>query len=156
MTIEEALARSALNLGRIADALEALVNSQGIVPGTNVPGAAPWVTVEEIEPEPEKKPASKKKATKKKASKKKASKKQTVGKKEEEAEVTLTIKDDVRPVLKRLREDKSHAAVKSLLKTYGASTLQQLEEKNFANVIADALEQLGEEVQDELDLDDDL
>jgi hypothetical protein len=34
MTIEEALARSALNLGRIADALEALVNSQGIVPGT--------------------------------------------------------------------------------------------------------------------------
>jgi phytoene dehydrogenase-like protein len=139
MTIEEALARSALNLGRIADALEALVNSQGIVPGTKV-------TVEEIEPEPEKKPASKKKA----------SKKQTVGKKEEEAEVTLTIKDDVRPVLKRLREDKSHAAVKSLLKTYGASTLQQLEEKNFANVIADALEQLGEEVQDELDLDDDL
>jgi hypothetical protein len=105
MTIEEALARSALNLGRIADALEALVNSQGIVPGTKV---------------------------------------------------TLTIKDDVRPVLKRLREDKSHAAVKSLLKTYGASTLQQLEEKNFANVIADALEQLGEEVQDELDLDDDL
>jgi phytoene dehydrogenase-like protein len=149
MTIEEALARSALNLGRIADALEALVNSQGIVPGTKV-------TVEEIEPEPEKKPASNKKATKKKASKKKASKKQTVGKKEEEAEVTLTIKDDVRPVLKRLREDKSHAAVKSLLKTYGASTLQQLEEKNFANVIADALEQLGEEVQDELDLDDDL
>lgn len=143
MTLEECFHRIAINSGRIADALEAIAASQGIVP--EAPG----------EEEPAKKPATKKKVTKKKASKKKASKK-TVGKKEEPAETDLTIKDDVRPVLKKLREEVSHAAVKGLLKKYGASTLQQLEARNYQNIIDDALEQLGDsDGQDELDLEDD-
>lgn len=129
-------------LKRIADSLEAIAANQGIV--ADVPGD-----------EPEAKPpaASKKKASKKKASKKKASKK-TVGKKKEEVETELTIKDDVRPVLKRLRAEVSHAAVKSLLKKHGASTLQQLEPEKFQLVIDDANAELGVDPDDD-DLDDD-
>jgi hypothetical protein len=146
MTIEN-------NLKRIADALEALVASQGIVPEQldlvdDAPGAE--------KPEPEKKPAAKKtskKKTSKKVSKKKTGKK--VGKPKEEVETDLTIKDDVRPVLKRLREEVSHAAVKSLLKKHGASTLQQLDPSKFENIIADALNELGEDPDDDDLLGDD-
>jgi FtsZ-interacting cell division protein YlmF len=145
MTIEEALSRLAINTGRIADALEAIANSQGIVP--EAPG------------EPEKKEPAKpaaKKTTKKKASKK-ASKKKTVGKETEKSESKLTIADDVRPVLKRLRDEVNHAAVKSLLKKYGASTIPTLDPKHFENIIADALKELGdaEDDADDIDLDDD-
>lgn len=144
MTIEEALARQALNLGRIADALEAIATSQGIVSGETPP-----------EPVADEQPTTKKKATKKKASKKKAAKKTTVGKKKEaEAETELTIKDDVRPVMKRLRAEVSHAAVKSLLKAHGASTMQQLDPGKFQSIIDAALEELGEDP-DDLGLDDD-
>lgn len=145
MTIEDALSRLSINTGRIADALEAIASNQGIV--SDAPGD-----------EPVAKPASKKKTTKK-ASKKKTSKKTTVGKKDE-PETDLTIKDDVRPVLKRLREEVSHAAVKSLLKKYGASTLQQLESSRFQDIIDDANAELGIDPDDDddagLDDDDDL
>lgn len=135
-------------LKRIADALEAIAANQGIVP--DVPGD-----------EPAAKPAASKKTSKKtskKASKKtskKASKKTAVGKPKEETETELTIKEDVRPVLKRLRDEVSHAAVKSLLKKHGASTIQQLEESKYQRIIDDALEELGEE-DDGLGDDDDL
>lgn len=146
MTIEEVLSRLAINTGRIADALEAIASGQGIVP--EAPG------------EPEKKEPAKKATTKKKASKKaskKTASKKTVGKKAEESESKLTIKDDVRPVLKRLRDEVNHAAVKSLLKKYGASTIPTLDPKHFENIIADALKELGEaeDDADDIDLDDD-
>lgn len=162
MTIEETLSRLAINSGRIADALEAIAGSQGIVP--DMPGDDDEKPVAKKKATTKKKTA-KKTATKKKASKKKASKK--VGKKKAEVETDLTIKDDVRPVLKQLREEVSHAAVKSLLKKHGASTIQQLDPANFQRIIDDANAELGidpddddaddidDELQDELDLDDD-
>jgi hypothetical protein len=145
MTLEESFARLALNSGRIADALEAIAGSQGIVSGEIPPGDAPAET----------KPAASKKTTKKAAKKKTV--KKTVGKKEApaEEESELTIKDDVRPVLKRLRDEVSHAAVKSLLKKYGASTIQQLDSKNFQRIIDDAIEDIGEPEDAGLDDDDD-
>lgn len=111
------------NMKRIADALEALVSSQGIVPGSETA-------------EKDTKPA-----TKKKADKQTTVGKPTPDKKKDDAPA-LTIKHDVRPVLKRLRDEVSQAAVKSLLKKYNASTIQQLDEKDFARVIADAEEDL--------------
>jgi hypothetical protein len=151
MTIEEVLSRLAINTGRIADALEALASSQGIVP--EAPGEP--VKKEPAKKEPEKATATT--TTKKKASKK-ASKKKVVGKKTEESESTLTIADDVRPVLKRLRDEVNHAAVKSLLKKYGASTIPTLDPKHFANIIADANKELGDadDDADDIDLDDDV
>jgi len=153
MTIEEALSRLAINTGRIADALEALASSQGIV--KDLPGG---------DDEKPAKPAEKK-VTKKKASKK-ASKKKVVGKETEKSEPKLSLTDDVRPVLKRLRDEVSHAAVKSLLKKYGASTVPTLDPKHFENIVADALKEIGDDddaddidtvEQDDLldDLDDD-
>ncbi len=130
MTIE-------VELKRIANALEALATSQGIVSG-------------ELPPDnhgEETKPAASKKTAKKTANKKvnKKTNKKTVGKKDDPADATdLTIKEDVRPVLKRLRDEVSHAAVKSLLKKYGASTIQQLDPKNFQRIIDDAIEDIGE------------
>jgi glycerate-2-kinase len=144
MTIEEALSRLAMNTGRIADAMEAIASNQGIV--ADVPG------------DDSKPPASKKK-TAKKASKKKTGNKTKVGKPEEPTETDLTIKDDVRPVLKRLREEVNHAAVKSLLKKHGASTLQQLDPSKFQRIIDDANAELGDadDIDDAgLDDDDDL
>lgn len=146
MTIEEALSRLALNTGRIADSLEALVGAQGIVPET--PGADDKQDELDLPP-----PPAKKKASKKKASKKKASKKTTVGKKEEKTEPTLDLKADVRPIMKELQSKVSGAAVKSLLKKYGASTLPSLEARHYENIVADAKEQLaGVDDDDDLDL----
>lgn len=147
MTIEEVLSRLAINTGRIADALEAIASGQGLVP--EAPG-------EPEKKEPAQKEPAKKAASKKKASKKATTKKKTVGKKTEEKETKLTIEDDVRPVLKRLRDEVSHAAVKSLLKKYGASTVPTLDPKHFENVIADALKELGDAEDDADDIDDDL
>ena len=146
MTIEEVLSRLAINTGRIAAALEAIANSQGIVSGELPPNNEDDES-EEVQP----KPAAKKKTKKKTSKKKKASNKQKVGKDDDDDDNSgLTIVDDVRPVLKKLREEVSHAAVKSLLKRYGAITLKDLKEKDYAKVIADAMEELGDE-----DLDDD-
>jgi len=113
-----------VELKRIADALEAITSNQGIV--ADVPGDKPAA-----------KPTASKKTAKKKTNKK------VVGKKPAAADTDLTIKDDVRPVLKRLREEVSHAAVKSLLKKYGASTLQQLDASRFEAIINDACDELG-------------
>jgi hypothetical protein len=137
MTIEETLSRLAINSGRIAEALEALVTAQGIVP--DVPGG-------DEKPEPAKKKASKKKASKKTT-------KKTVGKTEEPAEPTLDLKEDVRPIMKQLQSKVSGAAVKSLLKKYGASTLPTLEPRHYENIVADAKEQLAGVVDDDDDLD---
>lgn len=141
------------DLTRIADALEAIASAQGIVPEPKTedePAAA------KKRQAATKKKTAKKAATKKKAAKKKASKK--VGKKKAEPETTLTLKDDVRPVLKRLRDEVNHAAVKSLLKKYGASTVPQLDEQHFERIVADAYAELGEDVpgDDADDIDDDL
>lgn len=131
MTIE-------VELKRIADALEAISASQGIVSGELPPDNHG----EETKPAGRKKTGKK---TSKKTSSKKPDPKKTVGKKDDPADATeLTIKEDVRPVLKRLRDEVSHAAVKSLLKKYGASTIQQLDPKNFQRIIDDAIEDIGE------------
>jgi Ca2+-binding EF-hand superfamily protein len=50
----------------------------------------------------------------------------------------------VRAALKELQETINQAAVKSLLKKYGASTLGQLSEKKYQRVIDDAKEQVEE------------
>lgn len=145
MNIEEALSRLAINTGRIADALEAISSSQGIVAD---PKPAP--AANEDKPAP----AKKKKTTKKKVVKKKASETK-VGKETPEPTTSLTIKDDVRPVLKRLRDEVNHAAVKSLLKKYGASTIPTLDPKHYEGIIADALAELGDDDDDLSDFDDD-
>ena len=149
MTIESDFASIKINLGRIAEALEALVASQAIVP--DVPG----------EPEPEKKAPAKKKAAAKKATTKKApakkkAAKKAPAKKEEKAETKLTIKDDVRPVLKRLRDEVNHAAVKSLLKKFGANTIQDVDEKDYARLIEATKAELGDEDDEQEDLFDDI
>jgi hypothetical protein len=107
------------NLKRIADALEALVNAQGIVaePATKA--------------EPAKKPAAKKPAAEKKA----PGKKPAAEKKEKPA--ALSIKDDIRPLMKQLRTEVGPAAVKTILKKYDATTLQQLDAKDYSKVIID-------------------
>lgn len=151
MTIESDFASIKINLGRIADSLEALAANQGIVP--DAPG----------EPEPEKKAPAKKKAatTKKAAAKKKApakkkATKKAPAKKDEKAETKLTIKDDVRPILKRLRDEVNHAAVKSLLKKFGANTIQDVDEKDYARLIEATKAELGDEDDEQEDLFDDI
>lgn len=149
MTIESDFASIKINLGRIADSLEALASSQGIVP--EPPG----------KPEPEEKaPAKKKAAPKKKAAAKKApakkkATKKAPAKKEETAESKLTIKDDVRPILRRLRDEVNHGAVKTLLKKFGANTIQDVEEKDFERLIELAKAELGDEDDEQEDMFDD-
>lgn len=103
-------------LARIADALEGLLAEHGHVPTSPT-------TVEEKPP--------------KKASKKKG-KKQTIGKDKDKPDPDAPDLNAVRDVLHQLKAGVSQAAVKSLLKKYGASTLGQVDEKHYANVIADA------------------
>lgn len=99
------------SLERIADALEAIVQSQGIVAGT-------------VEPQPVKK-ASKKKAAS-----------QVVGKVEKQdgdaSEATI---EGVREALKQVRAEVSQAKMKSILKKFGASTLKQMDKRHYANAI---------------------
>ena len=119
MTIEEALARQALNLGRIADALEAIAANQGIVSEPTAP--------------------AKKKAAKKKTSKKAAAKNKgevTVGKQvdiDDEVEWTLPM---VRAELHKLQEQENQAAVKSVLKKFGGSTLKQIKDNKYGDLVA--------------------
>jgi hypothetical protein len=107
------------SLKRIADALEALVANQGIV--ADLPG----------EEETPKKAPAKKAASKKAPAKKTGTSKKTTAKKEEKKEEKkdeskkLTLKGDVRPVMKQLRADVGPEAVKTILSKYGATTLQQ-------------------------------
>jgi DNA repair exonuclease SbcCD nuclease subunit len=148
MTFEQALATLAINTGRIAEALEALVGAQGIVPGADTPkptkekATKPPAQKELLDDDDDDEPVVEKPKNKK-ASKKKG-KTTVVGKekKDDDDAPKLTIKDDVRPVLKRLRDEVSHAAVKSLLKKYNVSTIQQLKEKDYPRIIADAEEDL--------------
>ena len=122
MSLENNLAKLVSVNERIATALEALAGAQGIVPGETIAEAV------EAAAEPAKKAPAKKAPAKKAPAKKTAAK--------------LTIKGDVRPILKRLRDEVSHDAVKALLKKYGATTIQQLDEKDYAAIIADAQEDL--------------
>jgi hypothetical protein len=126
MTIESDLKSIDTNLGRIAAALEALLAERGYVP------TGP-TTVEDPDDDEEPTPTPKKKK----------GKKTTVGKtdkkKGDDTELTLP---DVRAELKILQETINQAAVKSLLKSYGASTLGQLSEKKYQRVIDDAKAQV--------------
>lgn len=152
MTIEEALAKLAINTGRIAEALEALVSDKGIVPDDTRLGVP---TTDDSEPvkKKKKKVAKKKPVTKKKpATKKKTTKSKTVvgkSENEDEAESRLSLSKDVRPVLKRLRFEISSAAFKSLLKKYGASTVPDIDPKDYKRIVEDALRDLGEEEKEE-------
>ena len=127
MTIESDLKSIDENLGRIAAALEALLAERGYVP------TGP-TTVELDEEEETPTPKKKKKDKRKKTQVGKPDKK-----KDDDAELTLP---DVRAELKILQETVNQAAVKSLLKQYGASTLGQLAEKKYQRVIDDAREQV--------------
>lgn len=130
MTIDESFARLVLNTTRIAEALEAIASSQGIV--TN-----PADTQEQLDLEPvdnsHKKPAAIK-AEKKKTAKKKSKAKEAkivVGKVDDDEDaVDFTLKD-IRGLLHKLQEQENQAAVKSILKAQGASTLGQVDEKNY-------------------------
>jgi hypothetical protein len=125
MTIESDLETINENLGRIAAALEALLAERGYVP------TGP-TTVEDPDDDDDAPTPKKKKG-----------KKTTVGKtdkkKGDDTELTLP---DVRAELKILQETINQAAVKSLLKSYGASTLGQLSEKKYQRVIDDAKAQV--------------
>ena len=147
------------SLDRIAAALEALVDNQGIVrmivdePQRQLPLVEPA-------PEPKAKPAPVEDedlsdfddddleddlavedepvsalVPKKKAGRKKAAKKKKVGKKKVESEHSEA---DVREKLKELQITTGDARLpKSILKRNGASTLKQLDEGKRSNVIAE-------------------
>lgn len=129
MGIEKDLSEIRIHTGRIADALEGLLAEHGHVP-TSPTTVEPQ---EDLDLEPETKPAKKK-------SKKKAAKKKVVGK-ETVQESKYTLKD-VRAKLHELQEAESQAAVKSILKKYAASTLKQLEVQNYERVIDEIDDQL--------------
>lgn len=138
MNFEDALSRLAINTARIAEALESIAVSQGIVPDLSV----------EEEPAEESVPAPKKAAKKKKVGKKKAKKKVTTDKEETVDEAPgkeLTVKDDVRPVALLLKEKVSHAAVKALLERFGATTLHTLEARHYQSFIDEAMKDIGDE-----------
>ncbi len=127
MTIESDLKSIDTNLGRIAAALEALLAERGYVPD----GPTTVELDDDETPTPKKK---------------KGKKKTVVGKpdKKKGDDTELTDKD-VRAELKILQETINQAAVKSLLKSYGASTLGQLSEKKYQRVIDDARQRVEEE-----------
>lgn len=127
MAIETDLATIRLHLARIADALEALLAEHGYVPTS---------PTEVEEPKPTKKTT--KKTTKKKENK------VTIGKDKNKEDVEYTLKD-VREYLHHLQHSTgSQAEVKSLLKQHGASTLGQLDESKYKQVIATVVERAGE------------
>jgi dGTP triphosphohydrolase len=151
MTFEESLSTLALNTGRIATALESLIESQGIVNELNAPDL-----VEKAEKNIKKAAKKKKKVAAKKVEEeeveelKQEAKAPTktvkvVGKQtDSDADTEYTIKD-VRDSLKDLQAKTNQGVVKSLLKSYGASTLPQLTSANYSRVIADVREQLADE-----------
>jgi len=135
MTIEEAFTRLALNSGRIADALEALLASQGHV--VDAPDEQGYLDFDsEGKSTPTKKKASKK------ASKKKAKNEVVVGKQDDDdTEYDLPM---IRAELHKLQEQENQAAVKSVLKKFGASTLGQVDEKKYSQLFAKIQELLDE------------
>ena len=139
MTLEEAFARLAINSGRIADALEALTKSQGIV--ANPPEAIepPDDDQEQLDLKP---PADEKPEPKPKVKKEKKKKNEVVvGKTDDETpEWDLP---GIRGLLHKLQEQENQAAVKSVLKKFGASTLGQVDKKKFV--------QLAETIESKLD-----
>ncbi len=126
MTIESDIASIKIHLGRIADALEGLLADRGYVPES--------ATTVELDDDDEPVRTTKKKDKRKKTKVGKPDKK-----KGDDTELTLP---DVRVELKILQETINQAAVKSLLKSYGASTLGQLSEKKYQRVIDDAKAQV--------------
>ena len=125
MTIESDFKAMNIHLGRIADALEAKNEQQGVV----------------AEASAEVKPAAKKAA--KKTTSEKDNKTQVGKPKEDPIDDGLELKD-VRAALKKLQAAESQGHVKSLLKRHGASTLGQLEQAKYSIVISEALETAGE------------
>ena len=122
MSINTDIANVEIHLGRIADALEALLAERGYVP------TGPTT----VEP---------KKDSKGKGKGKGKPKETVVGKtKEKEKDADVPALKEVRAALKKLQEAVNQAAVKSVLKKYGASTLGQLDESKYQRVIDDALE----------------
>jgi hypothetical protein len=125
MTIESDIASIKIHLGRIADALEGLLSERGYVPES--------ATTVELDDDDEPVRTTKKKDKRKKT---------TVGKTDKKKGDTELTDKDVRAELKILQETINQAAVKSLLKQYGASTLGQLSEKKYQRVIDDAKAQV--------------
>ena len=128
MTFEDGFARLIMNTGRIADALEALISSQGIVPDTPVPQTMELdledtTTREDVD-----------NALDKVRDKKKKKSKDTVVGKQPKDKTKYGIKD-VRAELHKLQEQENQAAVKSVLKKFGASTLGQVDKKKYAQLI---------------------
>lgn len=119
MSIDTDIASVKIHLGRIADALEALLAERGYVP------TGPTT----VDP---KKGKGKGKG--------KGKPKETVVGKTKEKDSDVPALKEVRAALKALQEAVNQAAVKSLLKKYGASTLGQLDESKYQRVIDDALE----------------
>lgn len=143
MSLESDFKQIRIHLSRIADSLEALLAERGYVAtsptSVEVDDDDEPIVVEQPEEEVEEKPAKKK--AKKKTKKKKTEKKTTVGKPVVDEPSEFSIKD-VRGVLHELQDEVNQAAVKSLLKKYGASTLAQVQEKHYADIIADAKEDM--------------
>jgi hypothetical protein len=134
MSIETDFKQLRVHLSRIADALEALLAERGYVPDSPT----------SVEVDDDDKPVQISEEKPKKKTKKKSKKKDkvtTVGKVPTEESSEFTMKD-VRGVLKELQQKSNQAAVKSLLKKYGASTLTQVKEKHYADIIADAQEDM--------------
>lgn len=132
MSIENDLRHINEHLSRIAAALEGLLSEHGHVPTSPTTVKQPDLDLDED-------PAPKKKAKKK--SKKKGKKPVTVGKPEADDRATPTL-PDVRAKLHELQEAESQAAVKSLLKTFSASTLGQVEEIHYQRIIDNIDERL--------------
>jgi hypothetical protein len=123
MSIDSDIASVKIHLGRIADALEALLAERGYVP------TGPTT----VEPKKDKGKG-----------KGKGKGKETVVGKTKEKDADVPELKEVRAALKALQEAVNQAAVKSLLKKYGASTLGQLDESKYQRVIDDALEDADE------------
>jgi len=130
MSIESDFAQFRVHLSRIADALEALLAERGYVPTSPT-------SVDDKAETPA--PAAKKKSKKKTGKKNKG---ETMVGTPDVDEPSIYTLPDVRKVLKKLQEKTNQAAVKSLLKKYGASTLTQVKEKHYVDIIRDAEEDL--------------
>ncbi len=122
MTFEETLARLVMNTGRIAAALEAIASAQGIVSDADIPDDQGQL---DLEPKDEKP----------------TGKKETVVGKQPKDKTKYGIKD-VRAELHKLQEQENQAAVKSVLKKFGASTLGQVDKKKYGQLIKTIQKQL--------------
>ena len=144
MSIESDFRQISIHLSRVADALEAILAERGYVPTgpTSVTLNAEGQPVTKVEAS-DAVSSSEEKPTQKTRKKKKSKKEKVtvVGKPESDEPSEFTIQD-VRKVLKTLQEAKNQASVKSLLKKYGSSTLAQVKEKHYVDIIRDAEEDM--------------